>query len=72
VGRPIRLGLSGSIGRDLPGNLPVSASDYASVAAVVPREHVHLRVVTHGRQLILATALALAALALLAYYFGVG
>jgi hypothetical protein len=27
--------------------------------------------VSHGRQLMLATALALAALALLAYYFGV-
>jgi hypothetical protein len=28
--------------------------------------------VSHGRQLMLATALAIAALALLAYHFGVG
>jgi hypothetical protein len=37
-----------------------------------PENKYTLRVVTHGRQLILATALALAALALLAYHFGAG
>jgi hypothetical protein len=33
---------------------------------------VHCHPLSHGRQLMLATALALAALALLAYHFGVG
>jgi len=50
----------------------VGSSNFLVGAAVYPENFVDLRVVTHGRQLILATALALAALAFLAYHFGVG
>ena len=53
------------------GALDIDRYGIATSMNYLRHKYWYSRVVTHGRQLIFATALALAALALIAYHFGV-